>query len=81
MRAANAVDVVRHPRVVAALTPGETRYLAEYAVHGDQRRVAECLGRSVSTVKNSLRDIHAKTGTTSSVEAMYRLGWIKVSHP
>ena len=74
-------DVVQPRGAVLGLTPGETRYLAEYAVHGDQRRVAECLGRSVSTVKNSLRDIHAKTGTTSSVEAMYRLGWIRVSHP
>jgi DNA-binding CsgD family transcriptional regulator len=78
MRAATAVDLVRHPREVVALTPIETRVLAEYAIHGDQQRAADCMRFSVSHVRNMLARAHRRTGTTSSVETMYRLGWISV---
>jgi len=77
MRAASAVDLVR-PRGGVALTSGETRYLAEYAIHGELLLAAECIGCSLSHLKRVLHNVHGKTGTMTSIGSMYRLGWIDV---
>ena len=58
------------------LAPMNLRCLAEYALHGDYRAAADCMGMAYQSYKNRMCSSFAEMGVHSAAEAMYALGWI-----
>lgn len=59
-----------------APSPRELEVLAVYARTGSQEQTAAELGLSLQTVKNHVSSVIHATGSTSSIGAMFALGWI-----
>lgn len=69
-------DIAGRNRIGTALTPREQQVLAEYAMHGSYKELAECLGMSEQTAKNHGAGVMGKTGATSIGHALYVMGWV-----
>lgn len=63
------------------LTPVETKYLAEVAYHGSIKAAADCTGTTGATIKHRLTIVHAKTGAGSTIESLWRVGWLRFPEP
>jgi DNA-binding CsgD family transcriptional regulator len=59
-----------------ALTLRQVQVLAEYVVHADATEAAACMGLALLTFRQHLRSVYARTGTQSTIGALWRLGWV-----
>ncbi len=64
--------------VFHAVTPIQLHILGAVAVHGNQSEAAQCLGRSVRSVWDGLRRLHAALGTRNTIESLTTEGWLQV---
>lgn len=62
-------------------TPVEVEALAAYARTGTIGRAASELQRSESRVKARLTRLYRKVGAVGAVDAMRRLGWLRIPGP
>ena len=59
-------------------TPAQLAVLAAYVRVGSWRAAAETQGVRLSTAKNEARDLYARLGVRSAMQAAVALGWVSV---
>ncbi len=62
-------------------TPAQLAMLATYVRVGSWRAAAEAHGVCLSTAKNHSRDLYARLGVRSAMQAAVALGWICAPDP
>jgi hypothetical protein len=60
-----------------APTPAQLAMLATYVRVGSWRAAAEAHGVCLSTAKNHSRDLYARLGVRSAMQAAVALGWVR----
>lgn len=61
-----------------SLSPRQHDALAAYARTGDRREAARSLAMPFHTFNDHLREVFVKANATGAVEALYRLGWLRI---
>lgn len=59
-------------------TPRQLQVMAAYVRGGSQKAAAHEFGISIRTVKNHLTDLYARLGVGGVLEALTKLGWVRV---